>query len=143
MKKSDKKTRRSKYPKRRVITTTNPDERERFYRETDQEAPLGRHQIAAGTIQNPRNGLWQVWMSTNGLDLNYISAHKGPDQAAADVDQIKEAAARGDLYDEHKVLALVTRLAAGGDGKPQPLPEETVRAIGRDILHNIIEQREP
>ncbi len=142
MRKNEKKTqRRSKYPKRKVITTTDAAEREHFYKLTDEEAPLGPHQLAAGAIQNPRNGLWQVWMSTNGLDLNHISAHREPDRAADDVKQIQEAAARGDLYDADKVTALFSRLAAGGDREPEPLPDETVRAIGRDILHHVIEQK--
>jgi hypothetical protein len=141
MRKNEKKAKHKKYRKRKVITTTNPAEREHFYKLTDEEAPLGPHQLAAGSIQNPRNGLWQVWMSTNGLDLNHISAHREPDRAAADVKQIQEAAARGNLYDVDKVTALFSQLAAGGDREPEPLPDETVRAIGRDILHHVIEQK--
>jgi hypothetical protein len=141
MRKHDKRAnKRTKYqPRNRIITTTDKGEREKFYAATDVTAPLGKYQLAAGTIQHPRTGLWQVWVSTNGLDLNYISAHRDKARAEAAVDTFKQFAQTDAIYDPEKVTALYTQLIAAGDAEPEPLPEATVRAIGHDILHMVID----
>jgi hypothetical protein len=138
-----KKHRKGKYPKRKVFSTSDPATRKKFYKETDAVAPLGPYQIAAGTVQNPRTSLWQVWISTNGLDINHLSAHKEQGSASASVERIKEAGARGDLFDTDRVMALWEEIIAGGDAEPEDLPEEIVSHIARTILHRVIDLKEP
>jgi len=135
--------RKGKYPKRKVFSTSDPATRKKFYQETDASAPLGPYQIAAGTVQNPLTSLWQVWVSTNGLDMNHLSAHKEKGAAEANVERIKEAGARGDLFGTDKVTTLWREIRAGGDAEPEDLPEDIVRGIARTILHRVIDLKVP
>jgi hypothetical protein len=128
-----------KYPKRQVTYTRDQATREAFYQETDREAPLGRYQIAAGTIQHPDTGLWQVWLSTNGLDFTPLAAFRDPGKAANAVDIIKQEGQAGNLYNQGIVEALYEFLAKQSDGKALPLPEELIRKLARDIQHGVIQ----
>ncbi len=145
MRKKDKRARKrtQKYPRRKITTTTDPAERQVFYTATDTEAPLGKYQLAAGAIQHPRTGLWQVWISTNGLDINHISAHHNKVAADAALATFQQFAQTDAIYDPDKCTALFAQLAKGGDAEPEPLPDATVRAIGRNIVHMVINLQEP
>jgi hypothetical protein len=128
-----------KYPKRPVIGTRDPATREAFYAKTDQEAPLGPRQLAAGSIQHPDTGLWQVWLSTNGLDFTQLAAFKEAGKAANAVTIIQREAQAGNLYDQELVEALYEFLAEESDGEALPLPEDLIRKLARDIVHRVIE----
>ena len=132
-----------KYPKRPVTIVQDPAEREAFYKKTDEEAPLGRYQIAAGTIQHPDTGFWQVWISTNGLDFTQLAAFKENHKAVNAVDLIKKEVAAGNFSDEDLVVAFYEFLAEQSDEKPRMLPDDAIGKLGRDILHRVIELPRP
>ncbi len=132
-----------KYPKRPVTVVSKPEEREAFYQATDEEAPLGRYQIAAGAVQHPDTGFWQVWISTNGYDFTQLAAFKEEHKATNAVELIKKEVTAGNFYDEDLVVAFYLFLEEQSDEKPRMLPEDLVRKLGRDILHKVIEAPEP
>ena len=128
-----------KYPKRPVTVVSEPKEREAFYQATDEEAPLGPNQIAAGTVQHPDTGFWQVWISTNGFDFTQLAAFKEEHKATNAVALIQKEVAAGNFFDEDLVVAFHLFLEEQSDEKPRMLPEDLVRKLGRDILHKVIE----
>ncbi len=130
-------------PRNKIVTTTDPGERTTFYEQTDADAPLGKYQLAAGAIQHPRTRLWQMWVSTNGLDLNYLCAHRDKTKAEEAVEAFKRFASTGDIYDPEKVTVLYEQFIKAGDAEPEPLPDATVKQIGREILHMVINMKEP
>jgi hypothetical protein len=134
-----------KYPKRPVTTVRDPVERKAFYHATDEEAPLGPHQIAAGAVQHPDSKLWQVWISTNGFDFTQLAAFKEEVKAINAVELVKKEVAAGNFFDEDLVVAFYQFLAEESDEKPRMLPDDLVRKLGRDILHKVIEvpERDP
>jgi hypothetical protein len=132
--------RRGKYPNRPIINTKDPATREQFYKATDKDAPLGRYQIVAGSVQHPDTGLWQVWVSTNGLDFTQVAAFKEARKAAASVVVIQQEGSAGHLSDQEIVEALFETLKEESDGPALPLPETLIRKLARDILHRVIEE---
>ena len=84
-----------------------------------------------------------MWVSTNGLDLNYLCAHRDKTKAEEAVEAFKRFASTGDIYDPEKVAVLYEQLIKAGDAEPEPLPDATVKQIGREILHMVINMKEP
>jgi hypothetical protein len=132
---------RGKYPKRQVTTTTDPITSEAFYAATDVDAPLDPRLYAAGVIRHPTTGFYQVWLSTNGLDIISISAHRDASRAEADKQEVKELIHSGDIYEEEKVTTLLQKLKGGSGEEPVALPDDLVRKITREILRAVVDRR--
>ena len=125
-----KRRRKARALRMRLINVRNDNERRmRLYAEADKRAVLGEYRLAAGTWKHPRTGLWQVWISTTGSDISWISVHRSPARAQQDVAELQAAGARGDLYDVDKVVALIERLARAGDGEPENVSAEDIANI--------------
>ena len=120
-----------------VFTTRNAQVKQAFYRRTDPTASLAPRQFVVGLVQHPHTGLFQVWISTNGLDIISVSAHRRMMDAETDVQAIKAVLGRQDIYDEHKVAALFARLAAETDEEPRSLPEQVVRQLCQAIAARV------
>ena len=130
----------SKYPKRQVITMNDPGKSQEFYHATDVDAPLGLRQYAAGVIQHPVTKLYQVWLSTNGLDVTCLSAHHDVMRAEADKQEVKALISSGDFYDGEKITALFEKVKQGSDEEPSALPDALVREITRAILRAVVDR---
>lgn len=128
-----------KYPKRPVITTRDPATRGAFYRATDQDAPLGKYQLAVGAVRHPETGLWQVWLSTNGLDILCLAAFREEQKAINAVTIIQREGRTSHFGNQEIVNELFEFLAEESDDTPQLLPDELVRRLVRDIVHSVIE----
>jgi len=72
--------------------------------------PLGLRQYAAGVIEHPVTKLYQVWLSTNGLDVTCFSAHHDVMRAEADKQEVKALISSGDFYDGEKITALFEKV---------------------------------
>ena len=122
---------------RRILRTQNPQARTRFYAQADNQALLGPRHFVAGFIQHPATKLYQVWLSTNGLDLTYLSAHRVQAVAENDVQAVKAVLSSQDIYDEAKLADLFKRLEEASDEKPQPLPDDLVMRIIQAIRKSL------
>ncbi len=142
--KPKKKLKSRKRPIRLRLTNVRDDteKRNQLYDEAEQRTTLGKYQLAAGTWQHPRTGLWQVWMSSYGSDVNWISAHRDEARAKQDVEAIQAAGRRGDLYDEDKVVALFERLAAAGDAEPENMSATEIAQITASIGGMVLEAKQ-
>lgn len=128
------KKRRSKYPKRPVFRPANEAERADFYARTDARAPLEAGQTVAGFARHPDTGCYQVWLSTNGLDVVSVSAHRQEGEAERDLQALKACLGSQDYYNGDAVAALLKSLEAGSDAPLVPFPDEEVRRITHAIL---------
>jgi len=99
-----------------VTFTRGQAEQVALYQQTDEEATLGLRQLAAGIIQHPDTGLWQVWLSTNGLDFTQLAAFKDEGKAGRVVGRIQWEAQAGYFYDEEMVADFFSLLAYESDG---------------------------
>jgi hypothetical protein len=126
-----------------VLTTRNAQVKQAFYRRTDPTAPLAPRQFVVGLVQHPHTGLFQVWISTNGLDIISVSAHRRIMDAETDVKAIKAVLGSQDIYNERKVAALIQQLATQSDEPPCPLPDDLVRQMCRAILRTVVHQPPP
>jgi hypothetical protein len=142
--KSKKKLKNKKHPIRLRVTNVRDDteKRNQLYDEAERRATLGKYQLATGTWQHPRTGLWQVWMSSYGSDVNWISVHRDETRAKQDVEEIKAAGQRGDLYDEDKVVALFERLSQAGDAEPENMSAAELAQITASIGGMVFEARQ-
>jgi hypothetical protein len=129
-----------KYPKRKIITTNDSQKSEAFYSATDEDAPLELSQFAAGTIQHPGTQLYQVWISTNGLDVTCVSAHRDKSRAETALQEVKALISSDDLYDEEKVVAVLQKIKQESDAEPSALPDDLVRQILREILRAVVDR---
>src|SRR5258708_25617548 len=120
-----------------VFTTRNAQVKQAFYRRTDPTAPLAPRQFVVGLVQHPHTGLFQVWISTNGLDIISVSAHRRMIDAETNVQAIKAVLGTQHIYDEHKVAALFARLAAETDEEPNSLSEQVVRQLCQAIAARV------
>lgn len=132
-----KKKKRGKYPKRRVLSTHDPQLMADFYAATDDQAPLAGRQLAAGTIQHPDTGLYQVWLSTNGLDVTCLAAYRELEQADTSLEGLKAFLRTPAVYDADTCAAFFQKLLAASDVEPRALPDELVRQIARGILRRV------
>jgi hypothetical protein len=129
-----------KYPKHKIITTSSAETSQAFYSKTDADAPLEPGHYAAGVIQHPITKLYQVWLSTNGLDVTCLSAHRNLKQAEEDKEAVKALIKSGDLYNDEKLTALFQMLKRGSEEEPLPLPDDLVRQITREILRAVTDR---
>jgi hypothetical protein len=120
-----------------VLTTRNAQVKRAFYRRTDPTAPLAPRQFVVGLVQHPHTGLFQVWISTNGLDIISVSAHRRIMDAETDVQAMKAVLGSQDIYNERKVDALFARLAAETDEEPRALPERVVQQLCQAIAARV------
>lgn len=104
----------------------DPEKQMRLFAKADKHAILGERQLAAGIWRHLHTGFWQVWFSTAGSDICWISAHRSRERAKQDVEEIKAAALRDDFYDVDKVTALFARLAQGGEAEPETMSVEEI-----------------
>ena len=125
---------RAKYPVRQVMTTSNRNIIETFYRKTDGKAPLDPGQCAVGVVQHPATGFYQTWLSTSGLDVVCLSAHRRLMRAEAVQRELKAFLQSGDLYQEDKADAFFAQLQEDSDEEPCALPDDLVRFIARSIV---------
>lgn len=132
-----------KYPSRQVITTREITVQQQWQRATAAEAPLGPRQFAAGWVQHPQTDLYQAWLSTNGLDVTCISAHRSMIQAEADVRALKALITSGDCYDDEKTATLIAQLKHESAEEPRALPDDLVRLICREILRSVVDGPRP
>jgi hypothetical protein len=130
-----------KYPKRKIITTTDQQKSEAFYGVTDEEAILELNQYAAGIIEHPGTKLHQVWISTNGLDVTCLSAHRDKSRAETALQEVKALITSDDFYDEERMTAVLRKVKQGSDEKPSALPDDLVRQIIREILRAVVDRR--
>lgn len=114
----------------------DPEKQLRLFAVADKHAILGEHQLAAGIWRHPRTGLWQVWFSTAGSDISWISAHRSREGAKQDVEEFKAAALRGDFSDAGKAAALFTRLAQGSEAEPETMSAVEILNITKQISEN-------
>jgi hypothetical protein len=129
-----------KYPGCRVATIRDEQTRQDFDARFDDQASLiDTHQLAAGYIQHPLTRLYQVWLSTSGLDIVCLAAYRNQAQADGAVDQLQAFLRTPDVHNESKCAAMFAQLASAGDGEPQPLPDDLVRHIGREILRRVVD----
>jgi hypothetical protein len=99
-----------------------------LFKEADKTATLGDYQLAAGVWQHPNTGLWQVWTSTAGSDITWISAHRDKSQAYKTLTAYKQFCETEDIYDPDKCTAFFQTLADSGDAEPE-------NASGADIAN--------
>lgn len=125
---------------RKVSATSNPAVRAAFYAETDHaDETLAENQVAAGIILHPKNRLWQLWLSTNGLDVTCLAAYRDQVRAEKAHGQLKAFLGSQAAYESEKCADLFGRLRAEGDGEPALLPDDLVRVIGRQIVRERVD----
>lgn len=129
-----------KYPKHPVIKLNDTQESEAWYDATISDASLGPGHFAAGVIQHPVTQLYQTWLSTNGLDVACLSAHRDSARAVADLQEIKTLISSSDFYDDEKIMALFEKVHQGSDEEPSALPDALVHEITRTILRAVVER---
>ena len=127
-----------KYPQRQVVNTRDQDTREAFYAATDADAPLGAYQLAAGYLRHPQSGLYQVWLSTNGLDITPLAAFREEAKAGAMVELIQQEGQAGHLTDPEIVHDFFAFMREESDGEVLLFSDDQVRKVGREMLHRVI-----
>lgn len=88
-------------------------------------------QIVAGVVRNPRNLLWQTWVSLYRNDVTCLTAHRLRERAEETINKFCKAYQAGKLFDPQAVAGYIKRMST--DKKPGPLPEATLREIEDDI----------
>jgi hypothetical protein len=127
-----------KYPQRQIVNTRDAGVREAFYATTDADAPLDARHIAAGYLKHPESRLYQVWISTNGLDFTPLAAFREEAKAGATVSLIQQEVQAGHFSDPDLVHEFYRFLEEESDGQVQLFPDDLIRKLGRDLLHSVI-----
>lgn len=111
----------------------DPEKQMQLFAEADEHAILGKYQLAAGTWQHPRTKLWQVWMSTAGNDINWLSAYHDKVQAEQAVEAYKQFCATEAIYNPEQCTAFFQQLAESGDAEPENASVSDIANITKRI----------
>lgn len=135
------KPKRNKKPFTMRLTNVkgNPQKQMQLFAEADKHAVLGKYQLAAGTWQHPQTGLWQVWMSTAGSDITWLSAYHDRARAEQDVEAYKQFCATEAVYDPEKCATFFQQLIANGDAEPEQMNAVEVANITKRIHETVFD----
>jgi hypothetical protein len=117
----------------------NPEKQMQLFAEADKHAVLGKYQLAAGVWQHPRTGLWQVWMSTAGSDINWLSAHRDKARADQDVEAYKQFCSTEAMYDSEQCAGFFSKLQQGSDAEPENLSTAEIANITKHIREMVFD----
>lgn len=130
-----------KYRGRKVLTTRDPQKTSKFYVATDAEAPLAHNQFVVGTAQHPDTRLFQIWLSTNGLDVTCLAACASEQLADELKAKLQAFLKTLGVYDPDACTTFFGELRAeAGGAEPQPFPDDLVHQIGRQILRMVVDR---
>lgn len=106
-------------------------EEERNWNYSRQISRFNDAQIVTGVIRNPRNLLWQTWVSLYGNDVVCLTAHRSQQIAEKTIQKFAEAYQAGKLLKPEAVASFIEKMPT--DKKPDALSETTSREIGQEI----------
>ena len=143
-KRGNKKSSKTRRPVRMRLTNARGGDPEymQLFEVADKHAVLGAYQMDAGTWQHPRTGLWQVWISTAGNDISWLSAWRDRSRAEQDVEAFKRFASTPDVYDPEKCAALFGQLAHAGDAEPESASAAEIMNLTRQIHEMVFDIRQ-
>jgi len=117
----------------------DPQKQMQLFAEADKRATLGKYQLAIGSWQHPRTGLWQVWMSTAGSDISWLAAFRNKTQAEEAVETCKQFFTTDAIYDPEKVRTFFQQLAESQDAEPQTASAAEVATITKQIREMVFD----
>lgn len=137
--KNPKRKKRTRHPVKMRLATVKGDARRQMqlYAQADRHALLGDHELAAGTWQHSRTGLWQVWMSTAGGDITWLSAHRERGEAEWAVAAFRDFAQTEGIFDPDLCATFCEKLAEHGDAEPEPMNAQEILAITTHIRERV------
>jgi hypothetical protein len=138
-KKQRKKTHKRSIPMRLTNVKGNPQKIMELFTEADKHAVLGEYQLAAGTWQHPKTGLWQVWMSTAGSDISWLSAYQDKARAEQDVQAYKQFCSTSAIYDPDKCEAFFRQLAESSEAEPEQMDAVEIANITKQIREMVFD----
>ncbi len=118
--------------KRPTVTTTKKAStkfRQWEQGDTSGTATLADNEMAAGFLQHPETGLYQTWISTNGLDVNFVSVHQDQQGALDALALFAREVTAG------RAAGAAQAMSAGGqaDVEPADVDYQTVEKIAADV----------
>lgn len=143
MRKNEKRKKRARRTmKLQVKTVKNGSEEiDRLYAEADRHTILAADQIIAGTWQHPRTGLWQVWVSTAGIEVTWIGAYREKARATRAAATLETAWRRGDFASFDQAQRVLEQIVTEGDALPEEMREQEVIAITNHIRSMVLERK--
>lgn len=143
MRKHAKRKKRAKRTVRLQIKTVKGDPAaiDRLYAEADKHAILAAHQIVTGTWQHPRTGLWQVWISTTGIDVTWIGAYRDMARATRAARALEAAWQRGEFFRFDQAQRILEQIVTEGDALPEGMSAREITAITGQIRKIVLEQK--
>lgn len=85
-------------------------------------------QYGAGGVLNDETGLWQLWISLDGYHINWVAAYQERVRIDAALQELKQVAETGDLFDLDTLRATLDQLYERREADPVHM-SEAVQAI--------------
>jgi hypothetical protein len=95
---------------------------------SDDLSPQAYFQYAIGGKKHPQTQLWQIWITFDGKNINWVAAYHCEDwvEQGRLVQQAKDMTQRliptGEKWDRQKAFALLNTLYADSEDEPRTMP---------------------
>lgn len=111
--------------------SNNEAAEEEDWKYSKQISRFGETQIVVGVTRNPRNLMWQTWVSLYGNDVTCLTAHRSRQIAEQTIARYAAEYEAGKLVTPEQVSRYVEKMPT--DKMPSALPQFTLREIEHQI----------
>jgi hypothetical protein len=112
---------------------------EQEWEHSKQISKFGDSQIAIGIAKNPKNRLWQTWVSLYGNDVTCLTAHLRREKAEKVIDDFGREYSEGRLLDPDAVSRYISKMPT--DVSPTPFPQSVLNVLEKEI-RDLLEKEE-
>ena len=84
-------------------------------------------QFVVYEYQHPNTKLWQLGITFDGNDINWVAAYLNPDRVDIYKQEIKRHIPVGEPFQKQKALALLEKFYEEREADPQPIPQHLER----------------
>lgn len=91
-------------------------------------------QYAADGMLHPDSQLWQLWVTFDGQNLNWVAAYSNQSGIEMAVKELRDAIEVGESFSIQKALAILNKLYDEKEAEPQPMPPNVEDTIRRNMV---------
>jgi hypothetical protein len=89
---------------------------------SDDLFPHPYFQYVLGGWQHPETGLWQLWVTFDGENINWVAAYQNEDRIQEAKEKARQFISAGEQWNRQKAFALLNSLYEEREAEPQPMP---------------------
>lgn len=89
---------------------------------SDSLTPDAYFQFATNGYLHPETQLWQLWLSFDGENINWVAAYRSEERITQAREEMQQHIQPGEKWNRQKALMLLDELYAQREFEPKPMP---------------------